>query len=482
MNGKGPEIMSGHQGAADVCVFETMTSAEQAVRKSQQHPLMAEELARKNDADSKPSTSTATTTPTVKTTAAATYGDDMNDAEELPVSPLAQWREERRRENAARKLNIKTEDQIQGLRYRGSRHLNGRAREELVEYYKLQNDMLTTFDEVDQLLLSEALGSSADVGAANGSDDDERLLANALYSERRARIMMRASYAMNVLLLGVKIVAYVFSGSISILASALDSFLDIVSGSVLFFTSLRTKNADKYNYPIGNNRMQPLGIIVFSSIMGTVGFQVLVEAMRQIFGESHTHHLEDLALIVGIMVGVMVVKLILWIFCRSSKDPSVQTYAQDHINDVFTNSVGLAGALLGDGVLWWLDPLFACFLSLYIVRCWTLTCIENFRAMLGLSAPASYIQKLTYLCCHFHPKIIKVDTVRAYTFGRQLFVEVDIVLPPDMVLRESHDIGESLQLQLERLEEVERAFVHIDHETHHHPDNEHGYTTRLHIH
>lgn len=168
--------------------------------------------------------------------------------------------------------------------------------------------------------------------------------------------------------------------------------------------------------------------------MGTVGFQVLVEAMRQIFGTEHTHHLEDLYLIVGIMASVMIVKFGLWIFCRNSKDQAVQTYAQDHINDVFTNSVGLAGALLGDKVLWWLDPLAASLLSLYIVRCWTLTCIENFKAMLGLGASATYIQKLTYLCCHYHPKILKVDTVRAYTFGKQLFVEVDIVLPHDMLL------------------------------------------------
>jgi hypothetical protein len=27
-------------------------------------------------------------------------------------------------------------------------------------------------------------------------------------------------------------------------------------------------------FPVGKSRMQPLGIIVFSSIMGTVGFQV----------------------------------------------------------------------------------------------------------------------------------------------------------------------------------------------------------------
>lgn len=46
---------------------------------------------------------------------------------------------------------------------------------------------------------------------------------------------------------------------------------------------------------------------------------------------------------------------------------------------------------------------------------------------------------------------------RAYYFGSRLLVEVDIVLPEDITLKEAHDIGESLQNQIERLENVERV-------------------------
>lgn len=69
-----------------------------------------------------------------------------------------------------------------------------------------------------------------------------------------------------------------------------------------------------------------------------------------------------------------------------------------------------------------------------------------------------------------HPGVTLVDTCRAYYAGNQLFVEVDIVLPPTMKLRESHDIGEALQVKLESLTEVERAFVHVDYETLHKPE------------
>ena len=53
---------------------------------------------------------------------------------------------------------------------------------------------------------------------------------------------------------------------------------------------------------------------------------------------------------------------------------------------------------------------------------------------------------------------------------------MDIVLPRDMPLREAHDIGESLTLELEKaVDGVERAFVHLDFESTHSPMIEHRY-------
>jgi divalent metal cation (Fe/Co/Zn/Cd) transporter len=65
---------------------------------------------------------------------------------------------------------------------------------------------------------------------------------------------------------------------------------------------------------------------------------------------------------------------------------------------------------------------------------------------------------LTY---NHSPLIIKIDTVRAFYFGTAYLVEVDIVLPENMVLKEAHDIGESLQKRIEDLPDVERVCLNI---------------------
>ena len=97
-------------------------------------------------------------------------------------------------------------------------------------------------------------------------------------------------------------------------------------------------------------------------------------------------------------------------------------------------------------------------------------CFGEHQSYGWIIAP-EFLTKLTYLAWNSDPRILGVDTVRAYTFGPAFFVEVDVVLPEDMSVRVAHDIGEALQDRIEKLPEVERAFVHIDFETDHQPEH-----------
>lgn len=69
----------------------------------------------------------------------------------------------------------------------------------------------------------------------------------------------------------------------------------------------------------------------------------------------------------------------------------------------------------------------------------------------------------------FNTEILKVDTCRVYHSGPRYFVEVDIVLDPEMPLWKAHDIAQDLQDRIEALPDVDRCFVHVDHEVEHKP-------------
>ncbi|KAM7523241.1 hypothetical protein LguiA_013143 [Lonicera macranthoides] len=61
------------------------------------------------------------------------------------------------------------------------------------------------------------------------------------------------------------------SGSIAIAASTLDSLLDLLAGGILWFTHLSMKDINIYKYHNGKLRVQPVEIIIFTTIMATLG-------------------------------------------------------------------------------------------------------------------------------------------------------------------------------------------------------------------
>jgi len=62
----------------------------------------------------------------------------------------------------------------------------------------------------------------------------------------------------------------------------------------------------------------------------------------------------------------------------------------------------------------------------------------------------------------FAKTIKQIQGLQAYHAGDKLNVEVDVVLDENTSLRDSHDLGESLQYVLESVPYVDRAFVHLD--------------------
>ncbi|XP_072999767.1 metal tolerance protein 7-like isoform X2 [Typha latifolia] len=329
----------------------------------------------------------------------------------------------------------------------------------IAKYYKKQESLLKGFVEMENINESGCLEAAP-------TEEELRQLA------KSERLAINISNIVNLVLFVGKVVASVESKSMAVIASTLDSLLDLLSGLILWFTSHSMKKSNKYSYPIGKRRMQPVGIIVFASVMGTLGFQVLLESGRQLVTQSHTtfDRAKEIWMITS-MASVTIVKFILMIYCRTFKNEIVRAYAQDHFFDVITNSIGLASALLAVKYYWWMDPLGAILIALYTITTWAKTVLENVWTLIGKTAPADYLTKLTYLIWNHHEEIRHIDTVRAYTFGTHYFVEVDIVLPGDMLLSQAHDIGEALQEKLEQLPEVERAFVHVDFEFTHRPEH-----------
>ena len=327
------------------------------------------------------------------------------------------------------------------------------AEKNVRRYYKQMEQTKSTLDQVDTQELRRRSMDSEDGKELNIS------------------VAIRLSLLCNIGLLVSKAVAAHLSGSMSIISSLVDSAVDLMSGLVVCYTSHAIKCTNYYEYPEGKTRLEPISIIVLAVIMAVASIQVIITSVTKIIENSANPDITTGT--IAIIAATVVIKMLLFLYCRHIKSPSTNVLAQDHRNDVLSNAVALGFGFLGFKVWRNADPLGAILISVYIFLGWYRTGRQQIRDLTGHAACPLILQKLLWVCMTHDPRIQFIDTLRAYHFGYNILVEAHIVLPSDMNLCEAHDIGESLQNKLESYSEVERAFVHIDYDFEHHPSMEH---------
>uniref|UniRef100_A0A7S1TUD0 Cation efflux protein cytoplasmic domain-containing protein n=1 Tax=Phaeomonas parva TaxID=124430 RepID=A0A7S1TUD0_9STRA len=287
------------------------------------------------------------------------------------------------------------------------------------------------------------------------------------------------SFAANVGLFLVKVVAVVASGSLVMLASLLDSGLDLISGMVLWLCRRAATSHRPYDFPVGRSRMEPLGVVVFATIMAVSSLQIIIEASRIIHAGVDGNPPDlDFGTLVQVISGVIIgTKALLSWYCsrveEATNSASVASYAEDHRNDVLTNGVSVICLAIAANVrnMWIIDSIGASLIAIWIINSWIATAREQVDKLVGRAVDPLLISKITILAATHHPLITQVDTVRGYYFGERCMIECHVVMPEDTPLQQSHDIGESLEIKIEALEEVGRAFVHADYEFDHKPEH-----------
>lgn len=304
------------------------------------------------------------------------------------------------------------------------------------------------------------------------------------YSLRSVAIDL--SLYVNLLILLCKFFAYIHTYSLSVLAALVDSLLDVVSQLVLNYTEKHSSlSRSSALYPAGASRLEPLGVLTCAALMGMASFEIVKESLESLIFEKDdllSDSLDGKKGSVFGMTGIVCIKLALYFLCERASgtgkgysaavkqsirasDPTMEALAQDHWNDCLSNTVAVIALLaaLTSSSLWFVDPLGALLISLYIIYSWYETGKEQIEQLTGKCAPDDFIKELRELATNFDERML-VDVCRAYHFGPKFLVELEVVMPRETLLFESHDLGMELQYEVEGREEVDRCFVHIDYE------------------
>lgn len=325
---------------------------------------------------------------------------------------------------------------------------------------KIQGFYETQNENIERLLKPV----SDHVADAKQSDTDNHL---------KFQIAVYGSFAANVVLAGLQLYGAISSGSLSLFTTMADAIFDPMSNITLILTNRAVARVDPNRFPSGKARLETVGNIAFCFIMTAVSFILIAFSIRDLAttttDELNTFHVPA---VVAVAVA-FATKFALWLYCWALKDTysQVNILWQDHRNDLFINGFGVLTSVGGSKLKWWLDPAGAIILSVLISGIWLRTAFQEFLLLVGVSGPVDMHQLITYVCLTHSPAITGIDTVRCYHSGPRLIAEVDVVMNPESTLRDTHDVAEELQMKIESLPDVERAYVHVDYETTHKPEH-----------
>ena len=289
------------------------------------------------------------------------------------------------------------------------------------------------------------------------------------------QIAVYGSFAANIALAALQLYGAISSGSLSLFTTMADAIFEPMSNVTLIVTNRAVKRVDPNRFPSGKARLETVGNIVFCFLMTAVSFILVAFSVRELVegsnSDTKSFHLPS---VIAVAVA-FTTKLCLFLYCWSLKDKysQINILWQDHRNDLLINGFGILTSVGGSKLKWWIDPMGAILLSCLISLIWLRTAFSEFLLLVGVTASVEIQQLITYVCLTHSPEIEGIDTVRVYHSGPRLIAEVDIVMNAASSLRDTHDIAEELQIKLEDLPDIERAYVHVDYETTHKP--EHGY-------
>ena len=244
-------------------------------------------------------------------------------------------------------------------------------------YYQKQNSRLNDWLEVDAVVMAladdvlESMDPDPDHdgdmerrGGLQHVQGDIRELLPEEERQKRAKAGRCARWAINInvvaniLLLAGKIVAALSTGSLSLMASLVDSALDLLCTLIVWTTNKLVQwrlDTLRKRFPVGRRRLEPLGILVFSIIMVISFLQILKESIEKLIPLGGEPEMLS-ATAIGALLATIVLKGAIGLGCIRIKTTQVQALVQDCKTDVIFNTLSLLFPFIGEKAnIWWFD-------------------------------------------------------------------------------------------------------------------------------
>ncbi|ANZ32594.1 cation diffusion facilitator family transporter [Staphylococcus carnosus] len=246
--------------------------------------------------------------------------------------------------------------------------------------------------------------------------------------------------------------------SAAVRADALNNMTDIlVSIAVIVGLKISIKPADK-NHPYGHLKSENIATLLVSFIIMFVGVQVVIQNFPRIFSNDY-HTPNPVTIVISFVSGIIMLAVFYYNFrlAKRTNSRSLHSSSLDNLSDSIVSlgtGVGLIFTQFGFPIV---DIILATVLGLLIVY----TGFSIFReSIFTLSDGFNerdlelYRQEVLEV-----PDVIDVKTIKGRYHGSSVFVDVTIVVKPDITLDEAHEICDRVETYMHE-KGVSSVYVH----------------------
>lgn len=267
----------------------------------------------------------------------------------------------------------------------------------------------------------------------------------------------------NLLLFAVKLTAGILSGSVSIIADAVNNLTDAGSSIlVLVGYLISAKPADR-EHPYGHARMEYLCGLFISILVTFLGFELFQSSVDAIRNPGELTEYNPVSLF--IMVSAVAAKVFLALFYRAVgrriDSQTLRASAMDSIGDVCATLAVITGMLLTPVIGSMADGIFGCIIAAYIFVMGIKLIIDSSNTLLGTAPDIELIKKIIARLKSYDG-VLGIHDLVIHNYGAdQYFVSVHVEMDAERNVLECHDIIDNIEADF-RHDMGIQLVIHLD--------------------
>ncbi len=258
----------------------------------------------------------------------------------------------------------------------------------------------------------------------------------------------------------LKLVIGVMSGSVAVLASAIDSLLDMAISIFNFFAIKKSEEDPDDAYQYGKGKIQAIAGVIEGTVITISGLYIIYKALEKLMNGSQSSLLTPsiIVMLISIIVTFFLVRYLLRI-AKETDNIVIKADALHYQTDLWSNA-----AVLVSLVLVWMtgfdsiDALFGLGIGVYIIYSAYEIIQDGIAILLDRALEGEVVARIGEIISS-HPQTTSYHWLKTRTDGTTNFVEFHLVLHPEMPLQEAHDITDEVEEKIVALDEKKRWLI-----------------------